>query len=221
MAGWLLLGIPYLSCWYICVNQQKYQISGTASLFLLFGIIFPPLGAVFGLWFWVFGPTPWRIRNAITRKASALSTAEITKWLDNAIIEGRLHDDPWVSKQWFFLSQEQKHLWIRARRLEFLNLYIATFTSSRLVPYQTIIAMAEKALGSTAPVTQSEPPAPPVVPSPASELRSPLGQASSSPVRKPIASQPSFSSTSETWKPKKGLQIAVGILGIVAILLIG
>jgi hypothetical protein len=87
-------------------------------------------------------------RKAKARNATKAPDAVLVKWIDNAVIEGRLHKDPWVSEYWMPLTQEKKLTWFAERRSYFLELHTQLFTQNDKVPYPTIIAMVERALGS-------------------------------------------------------------------------
>src|SRR5438270_912821 len=57
-----------------------------------------------------------RKAKANVKLTKRLSNLSIVEWIDNAIIEGRLHNDPWVSRYWMPLTQHQKQVWFADKR---------------------------------------------------------------------------------------------------------
>jgi hypothetical protein len=146
LVPWLLLGIPYLTCWYVYFNTKKYLLlSEVAQGAMIFGIIIPPLGAVVGLWYLIFGPTESRVTRKVAEGVATLSNEKLVEWINNTVIEGRLHDDPWVQKSWEPLTIEQRIGLVETNRDRLLELYVPMFSQTPRVPYPTIIAMVEKA----------------------------------------------------------------------------
>lgn len=84
------------------------------------------------------------------QRLSSTNNTDFTKWINNTVIDGRLHNDPWVEKVWTPLSEEQKTQLVASHRRQFLDLHTQMFAGNQLVPYPRIIAMVERALSGEA-----------------------------------------------------------------------
>lgn len=156
LVPWLLLGIPYLACWYVYFSANRFLLlSETAQSAMILGIIIPPVGAAVGLWYLVAGPTESRVRRKVAAGVAALSNEKLVEWINNTVVEGRLHDDPWVRKSWEPLTPQQRTSLVETNRDRLVGLYLPMFAQSSLVPYSAIIAMVEKALEGKAEVTNT------------------------------------------------------------------